>query len=639
MPRLLPVPPSIFSSPFTPRLPLFASPIARPSFHFFPRASPFLIPSISPFFLTPAATTFQANDNNGTSYARITLLPDNTLSGWLRIGADTYFLSPPLSTPTELPSSTAAPAACIAHRRELIPVPQALMPTPHDNADSSNNNSQTSVPSHTQAHAHSHVDLPRLPYARARRAGPASSQHVVCGVFLDADASFLAQWGGDCLLTDSQAQCAARREARAIVRMLDIAHQTIGIYEDPVNFGQGPVTLQVAGVNVMPNEDLGLARDSPSSPVDPNALLGAYQAFLGAGAMAPAGGGPLQAQAVRGAKLPTSQDVCLNHLFTHSNCNNVLGVASTASPAADVAGGVCEFHIFPNPTRAVNTGFSTTQSAGGASVPLWQTVKTMAHELGHNMGAQHDCCPQAGGCDRTRYGLCQDGPGSHSCYPTNANGGVFLMFPSISPDSTLGNEQRFSPCTLTAVRETVAAKGACLLRPDPCAFGGPCCNSDGSVRPRGTPCRNPDPLVPCQGAAVCTGADGQCPANPARPDGSYCDRDSDPETAGTHATCLAGVCSQIHEGFCRAEENQPGCSLPGAECVRTCGTGRCVPFASGCNIRDPNDGGLFFYRNQALCPMAPTGTPCIVGGADGQVRGGKGRRRRMRKIEERGEDR
>lgn len=193
------------------------------------------------------------------------------------------------------------------------------------------------------------------------------------------------------------------------------------------------------------------------------------------------------------------------------------------------------------------------------------------------------------------------------------------MFPSISSGSTGANDMRFSPCTKTSVQDVIAAKAECLLQPDPCAFGGPCCGNDGKPLAQGTVCRNADPLEPCQEAATCTGDDGQCPVNPTKPDGAYCDRDFDPTTQGTHAVCHQGSCEEIHEGFCRAELGQPGCTFPGAECTRTCGAGRCIPFSSGCKLADPNDGRLYFHRTQDSCPIAPAGTPCVIDRADGQV--------------------
>lgn len=91
--------------------------------------------------------------------------------------------------------------------------------------------------------------------------------------------------------------------------------------------------------------------------------------------------------AARGPGVPTAQDVCLNHLFTHVDLNGVLGVAVQASPSTNVLGGICDTRISnENFRHVVNAGLSTTVGANGRTVKYWQTVLTAAHEFGHNFG-------------------------------------------------------------------------------------------------------------------------------------------------------------------------------------------------------------------------------------------------------------
>eukprot|EP00911_Craspedida_sp_UC1_P001540 UC1_evm1s1162 len=437
--------------------------------------------------------------------------------------------------------------------------------------------------------------------ARSRRAGPASPAHKVCTVYLDGDNRWLAQWGGD-----GNAQ---ERESRAISKMISVMNEVSGLYNEARNFAGTRIKFQVAGYTLL-GSNLGIPQGTTASPRVGNSVLQAYGQFLGNGAIRGT------SQPVRGTGKPTSQDVCLNHLFTHNNCGGTLGVANTASTSPRFVGGICSFTILSG--RAVNAGFSTTAPrSDGRVVPAWQTTLVTAHELGHNAGAPHDCCADANNC---KAGLppCGVSPGAHQCYPAS---GQYLMWPSVTNNPSATNAGAFSPCTKNFVNAVIDAKGECFETEDPCRFGGPCCNANGGLKAAGTLCRAFNPAEPCLAEGRCDGAGSSCPNTP-KADGEFCEDASD---GLPHAVCSSGECGHIHAGYCASKSTSfgGGCDPPvGFECARACSDSnmqQCFFTARNCN------GGLGSWNGiDGTCQYAPQGTPCIVKGTNthGQCSGG-----------------
>ena len=437
-------------------------------------------------------------------------------------------------------------------------------------------------------------------HVRARRGAQPSAANTQCGVFLDADERFYAQWAGPCLPADTAAACSARQLQRVLVSMIDILHRADGIYD--MNF-HGAVRLGLAGAAVQTSNNLGIPTPTGNNTVSENTVLARYQNWLAAGATA--GGSSFVTQAVRGAGLPSSQHVCLNYLLTHINCGDVLGVANLASPAPNVAGGICDTYIFSTggaaPFRAVNTGFTTTLSQFGV-VPHLQSVLVLSHEVGHNFGSPHDCS--------TDCAL-----GDLPCVPSDANGGTFIMYPSITNNLGATNAAKFSPCSISNMTLLYQAKGSCLQVPNPCANQtGECCAGTTPL-PSTTVCRPPDFALPCDDSAYCFG-DYYCPGNNAKPDGAYCNLNFTLAVPGASGVCFETQCRNLNSEFCAASEGGLApCSIPGSECVRACiARGQCVAVASGCNT------GIFFSTGP--CLYAAAGTPCnTAAGLDGTCSG------------------
>jgi hypothetical protein len=77
-------------------------------------------------------------------------------------------------------------------------------------------------------------------------------------------------------------------------------------------------------------------------------VLSSYQLWLGRNATSST------AARVRGADLPTSQEVCLNYFFTHINLGGTVGVGSLALADLNAAGGICSTYMRSDPQFPVS---------------------------------------------------------------------------------------------------------------------------------------------------------------------------------------------------------------------------------------------------------------------------------------------
>ena len=73
-----------------------------------------------------------------------------------------------------------------------------------------------------------YIDRVSLTWSQARRAAPASSNHIGCGVFLDADKSYFDQWKGACTSGWSATECTRRQVERVTIRMIDSLYANSG---------------------------------------------------------------------------------------------------------------------------------------------------------------------------------------------------------------------------------------------------------------------------------------------------------------------------------------------------------------------------------------------------------------------------
>lgn len=294
---------------------------------------------------------------------------------------------------------------------------------------------------------------------------------------------------------------------------------------------------------------------------------------------------------------------CLMHLLTYTSFDGKLGLAFVASSRPFDWGGMCSSADTWG-KEALNTGVSTFMDPQGNRQLSVVSMSTVAHEIGHNWGSNHD-------------------PDTNECSPSSTSGGRFLMF-SRALKGVANNNLKFSPCSTRSIYGVLSTKGSkCLTEPrhgiglcgngridvgeecDPGALPDGCCSSTCQLASNAecspvnfacctascqrasnrTECRRAvDDHSDCLEASYCNGIDLNCPA-PSPKDNITCI---------DGGTCRNGVCV----GFCKDRGQLPCvCSdESGNSCRRCCRVSegaQCSPY--------PNEGPL------------PDGQICVSG--------------------------
>lgn len=306
------------------------------------------------------------------------------------------------------------------------------------------------------------------------------------------------------------------------------------------------------------------------------------------------------------------------HLMTACPSGDEVGVAWLGTLCKVTAEDSSSGMLGRSSTGKVTSGTGVTS----ANPSEWQV---MAHEIGHNFGAVHDC---SAGCAESQANNCC--PFSTStCVPDND---YIMTATSTQPTSS------FSPCSIGNICRSLKSgtDSSCLadlgnhhtislnqcgngiLDPgeecDPgdtpsacCQWGvckfapravcdpthSPCCASDCQFAPSGTVCRPVTDTV-CDQAERCTGTKAECPADQYSPNGLACG------PSGAGLSCAAGKCTS-RDGQCQAQDPKLGLKQA------------CDPSATmDCRIacKDPNQAGQCVIFETKFSE----GSPCGCGG-------------------------
>ncbi|RKP11725.1 Metallo-peptidase family M12-domain-containing protein, partial [Piptocephalis cylindrospora] len=254
------------------------------------------------------------------------------------------------------------------------------------------------------------------------------------------------------------------------------------------------------------------------------------------------------------------------HLMTQCNTGSKVGIAWMKS--------LCDTKSISaagDPSQG-QAGTTEYQSGTGVSSIVQDEWKVVAHEIGHNFGAQHDCesstcpCSSASSCGCCP---CDDQCDCKATYLMNPTAGVKTSdFSPCSQRDICSNYQSLSRCLEpypgTKKTYSIAMCGNGLKEPgeecdcgsaadcakDACCDGPTCklkagakcadkndaCCKDCQVRPAGQVCRAA--ISVCDVPESCSGTSPDCPADERVKDGESCEI---PGAGGT--TCASGLCT------------------------------------------------------------------------------------------------
>ncbi|XP_075879064.1 disintegrin and metalloproteinase domain-containing protein 10 isoform X2 [Nelusetta ayraudi] len=344
------------------------------------------------------------------------------------------------------------------------------------------------------------------------------------------------------------------KSVKAVVAQVASYIRVVNDIYDKVDFdGMRLLNFKVKSLRVMTEDD----KNDPLSPlyIGPEKLLSLYSEY-------------------------NWGNFCLSYLLTNRDYSGVLGLAWEGRTGN--WGGICSqpTTLRNGRTSTLNTGLVTIQNYGEL-LPPRQVQLTLAHELGHSLGAPHD--------EGTNCGDLGSAGGK----------GRYLMFPQAT-DGTRENNDKFSPCSVKHISNILQLKkdecfeisdqpicGNLIVEEgeecdvghndsDACCYSathpvgvqcrlkpgkvcspsqGLCCRPNCEFQPAGQTC---DEETDCQEESVCPGSSPDCPEPSAKENLTVC-------SLGTRV-CLNGVCS---ESVC-VKHGLQQCDCPGDSIKEKC---------------------------------------------------------------------